>query len=109
MGDGAGTAATFTAPVTGIYSLSVTVLMQSLVSTTNGATLTITTTNRTYNLGDHAVPTATGNYPLTFTVLADMTATNTATFSVNASGGTKIVDIYGGADSRTFCSGILLA
>lgn len=99
---------TFTAPVTGKYYLNVCVLTQE-VTATMAATLQIITSNATYTYGNAAATAMTGNYPMQFSVLADMDAGDTATCVITLSGGTKVVDIYGGAgDARTMFSGYLV-
>lgn len=98
---------TFTAPVTGLYQLNVGVLGLSLVSTMT-ATLQIVATGITYTYGNIAT-TVTGNYPMNFSVFVRMTAADTATINYNVASGTKVVDVYGGAnDPRTFFSGFLV-
>jgi hypothetical protein len=108
-GDGAGAAATFTAPVTGKYMLIMSVLYQQVTSS-HQPQITILTTARNYTNGNYGSG-ATGNQPLFFSVIADMTATDTATFRCTVSGSTKTVDIYGAtsSDMRTFVQGYLIA
>lgn len=98
---------TFTAPVTGKYFLSVFVLAQDVTATMT-STLQIITSNITYTLGNAAATAMTGNYPMQFSVLADMDAGDIATCVITLGGGAKVVDIYGGAgDPRTVFSGYL--
>jgi len=97
---------TFTAPVTGRYRFDICVLTQQSTAGMSAA-LSLTTSNRTYVFGDYAsIPG--GNYPLVGSVLADMDAADTATVSITLGGGAKVVDIFGGAQVRTFFSGNLV-
>lgn len=98
---------TFTAPVTGRYYLSCTVLAQEATSAMQ-ATLQIVTSNRNYTFGNYANA-QTGNFPMHFATLVDMDAADTATCVVNFAGGAKVVDIYGAVgDLRTIFSGYLV-
>lgn len=98
---------TFTAPVTGRYQFNAMALLQG-VGATNTSTLQIQTTARNYTFGNFGTS-AIGNMPLALSVLADMTAGDTASVFVDAGNGAKTVDIYGAADFRTGFSGYLVA
>ena len=98
---------TFTAPVTGKYLLTFGVYV-------NGGTIIssnimqIVTTTRTYNA--YPAPYPTGTFTGVISVIADMTATNTAVCKVAASDtGGKIDDVYGDASMNTYFQGYLLA
>lgn len=108
VGNGAGTAATYTAPVTGIVKLVFQVLLQQVIAA-GQSQVNIVTSNRTYTYGNTGTS-FTGNQPLATTVLADMDSADTATFSVSVGNMTKIVDIYGPntSDCRTFVQGWLM-
>src|ERR1044071_83311 len=70
---------TFTAPVTGRYFLSATVTMQDLVAAHTGRALKIVTTVGQYNNLENDTATASSADTRTVTVVADMTAGDTAT------------------------------
>lgn len=100
-GDGAGTPATFTAPVTGKYYLSIQCRTGGYVASTQ-CSFRIITSNRNY-LGAAFNPQyrSTGSgVILAFSVLADMDAGDTATFEQTASGeASDIIDIVEGTIS----------
>lgn len=98
---------TFTAPVTGKYLLTFGVYV-------NGGTIIssnfmqIVTTTRTYLT--YPAPYPTTGFSGFISVIADMTATNTAVCKVVATDtGGKIDDVYGDANMNTFFQGHLLA
>lgn len=93
------TTGTFTAPVTGRYRLGYNFMLQAMVAAINGTNHSIVTSNRTYTIGNDA-GCFSGNNAYHYEVFADMDAGDTATFRVSATGGTKIVDLFGGG-SRT--------
>ncbi len=101
------TTGTFTAPVTARYELGTYILAQQVVSTMSGSAA-IATSNHTYTFGNYAT-TATGNYPIGISNIADMDVGDTATFQYNFGGGTKVVDVYGSGDQRSICYGWLVA
>ncbi len=109
IGGNFNTNGTFTAPVTGKYHLIATVLAQQVVATMTGL-IQIVTTARQYTFGNYGT-TGTGNWPMTISTIADMTAGDTATVIINFGNGTKVVDIYGAAspDLRTYFCGMLLS
>ncbi len=110
VGDGAGAAATFTAPVTGYYHFDYGVLGQQGVATmTAELVLTIAGTSAgVYTFGNYGTI-GTGNWPMAASRTVFMTAADTAVVKVNFGNGTKTVDIYGGAsDPRTYFSGQLI-
>lgn len=88
---------TFTAPVTGIYELGVICLVNGGTSITGGD-LIIVTTARSYRATMYNNGTGVTNIAATNVTLADMTAGDTATFTVatNDTGG-KIDDLPGSA------------
>ena len=104
---------TFTAPVTGKYQFNCNCLAQNLAaaSTMSLQLVVAGTSARTYTFGNtSAVQTAAGNQPIGFSIIVNMTATDTATVVLNVGGGTKTVGVYGGAaDPRTNFSGHLVA
>ena len=108
IGSNFNTNGTFTAPVTGTYQFNFGVLAQQSTAAST-ATLQLITTARNYTFGNFGT-TATGNMPLAWSRLVQMTAGDTAFVQVNFGGGTKTVDIYGAAnDPRTFFEGWLVA
>jgi hypothetical protein len=101
----------FTAPVTGKYLFCSTVCCNGFVAQTNGA-ISIVTTARTYtgiygNWG--ALGNNSGTCTQTFSIIADMSANDTAYFTVQIGGSTKTLGLVGGGTSvGTYCSGCLL-
>lgn len=108
VGSNFNTNGTFTAPVTGLYHFNFGILAQE-VAAANSLTLQLITTGRNYTYGNFGSG-ATGNMPLWASRHVQMTAGDTAQVQVNVAGGTKIINIYGGAnDPRTFFEGMLIA
>ena len=104
-----GASAAFTAPVTGKYLLSVSVRWSVAVFTTNTFNVQIVTTARTYDCQLGYVSGSSNNSTISFSVLADMSATNTAYVNFSCAGGTKTVSALGGASPvLTFFSGHLV-
>jgi hypothetical protein len=90
---------TFTAPVTGRYSLG-TILGYSGLGAGNTSGFTfIITSNRNYAIGGNPANqrNSGGAYTEGFHTLADMDAADTASISANVSGGTKVVDLAAGS------------
>jgi hypothetical protein len=105
---------TFTAPVTGIYLFNINITMKGISLLMTSAFAQVTTTARSYTggyLNPFALLAGSGLVSLSFSVLADMAATNTATFSVSISGGAgDTADVVGtGSPYSTFISGSLIA
>lgn len=97
---------TFTAPVTGRYMLIANCLAQQGTAV-HTVTLRITTSNATYSFLNNSVMVV-GNNGLSCSVLCDMDAADTATYSLISGGSTKTIDAFGGAsDRRTNFSGYL--
>ncbi len=100
---------TFTAPVTGKYQICFAILLTggTAISSANAR---VVTTNRTYNNTATLSPGSTSACSVNISILADMTAADTATFTIQAgdSGG-KIDDVSGttSGNLRTFVSGVL--
>jgi hypothetical protein len=87
---------TFTAQVTGRYRFSVQLLFGDIGAAHTALTASLVTTARSYVLcyvNAGAVRDSGNNFAFSATVLADMTANDTALVRVNISGGTKVVDI----------------
>lgn len=102
---------TFTAPVTGNYSLNACALMTNLSTAATFFKLRIVTSNRTYayetGLNIAAAATECGG---TLSVLADMDASDTATVTVQITGmAGDTAAVFGGATLFTFFSGHLAA
>jgi hypothetical protein len=100
---------TFTAPVAGKYLLSTGVTYRE-EATGNKCEVKIVTTAKTFVQENWPV----SNISTSLTVVASMSANDTATVSLNCSGGAKVVDILGsngtttGVGEPTFFSGNLL-
>lgn len=106
---GASGGAFFTAPVTGRYQFNFFALYQDLDGTTHRAALSLTTTKEDYFYGNFQQPPA-GNFAISFSVLTDMDATDTAFFQCNVNSGAKVIDVFGDATTpRTVVSGYLVA
>ncbi len=100
---------TFTAPVTGKYLLTFVALFVG-GTTINGAFGIINTSNATYRINLPLAPAVTTTAGGTISVIADMDASDTATFQMSSTdGGGKIDDVAGttGGILRTFVSGKL--
>ena len=101
---------TFTAPVTGVYQFNIQVSMTDIVAANLDAVVSLVTTARTYTMAfSPFLLKASASYGMAtvcLPVLADMTATNTATVTVTIFGGTKICDISG--SPYTYWSGFLV-
>lgn len=99
---------TFTAPVTGVYIVSIGVLFQNTV-TANTAVIQLGGTVPVYTYGNTAGFAAAGNNPLNVVWPRKMTAGDTFTANVSCSGGAKTVGVYGGVnDPRTWFSAYLV-
>lgn len=101
---------TFTAPVTGIYQLNTTLSATGFTSGHTTGVLSIVTTARTYTVwSQNAADTATpaGANRISGSVLASMTAGDTATVVLTVSTTAKTVDIQ--ASPGSFFSGYLVA
>jgi len=100
------TTGTFTAPVTGRYFLE----FANRLSGTSGATdwiVTIVTSNRSYQQRD--VPPTTTSLVADISVIADMDAGDTATFTLKLNGvGADTSDVIGGGTGQTRVSGTLI-
>ena len=95
---------TFTAPVTGKYHFDVAVYLLGLAAS-DIANVLLITSNRNYaNNFNYTAANQSGILSIT----ADMDAGDTASVSVIVTGGTKDVDIYGGATGFTSFSGFLV-
>lgn len=102
---------TFTAPVTGKYFFQYSVLCLG-GTVINAANARIVTTARTYNNSAPLSPGTTAACSMNMSVIADMTAADTATFTIATTDtGGKIDDISGttSGNLRTFVSGRLLS
>lgn len=103
---------TFTAPVTGRYLFEVYIQVIGLVAGMNQGAADIVTSNRSFtiylgkpdsNINVGPVGTGFGG-----SVLCDMDASDTTTFTCSVGGGAKVADIRANANpARTFVSGYL--
>lgn len=100
------TTGTFTAPVTGRYFLE----FANHLNQTSGATdwiVTIVTSNRSYQQRD--VPPTTTSLVADISVIADMDAADTVTFTLQLNGvGGDTSDVIGGTTGQTRVSGALI-
>ena len=99
---------TFTAPVTGKYLLSSSIGLTGYTSSSTYSNMYLVTSNDTYSA--FAGTQVENNFFFSFSIVADMDASDTAIVKVNAGGeGSKVVDVANGADGLCFFSGCLLA
>ena len=99
---------TFTAPVTGKYLLSAHVGLTGFTTSSTYSNMYLVTSNDTY--GEFAGTEVENNQFFSFSLVADMDASDTAVVKVNAGGeGSKVVDVADGADGTCFFSGCLVA
>lgn len=100
---------TFTAPVTGKYQFNVSVESTDLTAAMTGHTLNLVTTARTYRYSANFTPIAAGDAHYVISVIADMTAGDTASANLQITGGAgDTADILGGAVLVTYFSGYLV-
>ncbi len=97
---------TFTAPVTGHYLLTCSVIIQGVLVTHTNRILNLVTSNRTYTRTDNLLIAETTQY-LELTVVADMDSGDTAAVTLEVDGSTKVVDINKSSGNTRF-SGTLL-
>jgi len=102
---------TFTAPVTGKYRFSASVMLLQLAAAHLTHSLELVASNRTIvgMYDDVAANPFVGTRTMVMTTLVDMDAGDTAYISLYVSGSTKVVDIFGHATGRTFFSGELVS
>ena len=96
---------TFTAPVTGKYSLKAQAYVHGITQIHSLRRWKIVTSNRTYN-SEETLFSGAGAYSFLCTTIADMDANDTAVVTIDVHGSTKVVNI--GATIETFFSGALL-
>lgn len=103
VGDGAGTGATFTAPVTGQYFLSMTLVIDIDATGGDEFFMQLNTSNRTYNAGQMPTENRVANFfgdsnylGFTISALADMDASDTCTFRWVCNDGAKTDDLVEG-------------
>ncbi len=110
-GDWNNTTATFVAPVTGRYCFNVGIGVSGITAGHTNGTLTITTSNRNYqvflNLASAATPG--GTYNFSQTCFADMDAADTCTITIQVNNGAKVITVTGGGGAQTRMSGWLVA
>jgi hypothetical protein len=97
---------TFTAPVTGRYLLTVSLEYTGTNSSHALRQVTLSTSNRNYN-NVSAYSLAEDARTITFSVIADMDANDTAVVTIRVTGSTKTVTIPGAA-AQNFFSGSLI-
>ena len=99
---------TFTAPVTGKYLLSAHIGLNGFTSSSTYSNVYLVTSNDTY--AEFAGTEVENNQMFSFSIVADMDASDTAYIRCNAGGeGSKVVDVANGGDGLCFFSGCLLA
>ena len=99
---------TFTAPVTGRYLFTMSVLLQNL-GAAHTPEIQLTTTGNNFNVGNDAAGVPAGNFVMTASFIAPMTANDTAVVKAIVASSTKTVGVYGGAsDPRTTFCGYLI-
>jgi len=102
----------FTAPATGIYHFSGSILLGDLTAAMTGFQVQLVTSNRTYYFnGKDGAAAAGGTMSIQFAVDADMDSADTAYINVVVSGGAgDTADVLGNATNMyTFFSGHLVA
>jgi hypothetical protein len=103
---------TFTAPSTGKYLLTLSVMVSGMTSAADVAELKLVTSNRTYEDEEHNIDKiANAQYTGSMTAIADMDASDTAHVTIAITGiGADTADIAGsGTILHTYFSGALLA
>ncbi len=101
---------TFTAPVTGFYHFDAQVLCQNAIATMSNQIRLNISSAPGGGIGVDNAASFVGNNSLQISLNIPLTAGATVAVQVTFSGGTKVVDIYGGAnDCRTVFSGYQLA
>jgi hypothetical protein len=101
---------TFTAPVTGKYLIQASCLLQNIGASHTDAALSIVTTARTFQVYQYVTPFAGRNNTMQISAICDMTATNTATITIQVAGSTQTVTVGGQATNPlTWLSVELLA
>ena len=99
---------TFTAPVTGKYLLSAHIGLTGYTTSSTYSNMYLVTSNDTY--AEFAGTEVENNQMFSFSIVADMDASDTAYIRCNAGGeGSKVVDVANGGDGLCFFSGCLLA
>lgn len=101
---------TFTAPVTGRYLLTVSIMIDNLSVNHTGRQLRLVTTNRNYLSEEDqsaGVATAYTNKSYSFCVIADMTAGNTAVVTLVFSGSTKTLTLEPSAVYNYFSGSLI--
>ena len=105
-----GSTGTFTAPITGKYLFQGIIQLGGLTALDTNVNYGVVTTANSFtpaysNVG--AVQSS-GVFPVTWSLMAPMTAADTMTTSIIVSGSTKTVSILGGSTNSTFICGYLL-
>ncbi|MDB4676327.1 hypothetical protein OAH93_01655 [Flavobacteriales bacterium] len=95
---------TFTAPVTGVYSLSIGVRLDNFDPNATYYNFWLQTSNRAYHQLTDLKPSSRVMYIFAMNVIADMDANDTAVFQIQQQGGTSQTDI----NPSTFFQGYLL-
>jgi hypothetical protein len=103
------TGGVFTAPVTGKYLLSICIFVNNTGAAHTYKNVQLVTTLKTFRCTTSLIAANIWDTEtFTLTVVAEMTAGNTAYVTAQVSGSTKTVAIFGGASYATFFSGHLV-
>lgn len=97
---------TFTAPVTGRYSLCAGIRLGGILTTHTDRTIRIVTSNRSY-VSNESYSLAQTTYWVGFCTIADMDANDTALLNVAIDGSTKVVDVVGAATTNFFSGSLI--
>ncbi len=101
---------TFTAPVTGRYSLTANIRFSGITAAADNVILNIITSNRTYRFSYNKTNDIAIDMTFSGTVIADMDAADTVTVTLTVQGESgDVVDVFGSGAANTNFSGCLLA
>lgn len=98
---------TFTAPVDGRYALNVSIRMEGMTTGHTTAILRLVTTNRTYAYSHIMTSPPFTTKTFHICVLADMDSGDTATTTIQLTGGTKVADIVASALANFFSGSLI--
>ena len=96
---------TFSAPVAGVYALTVCMAIEDLTDSHTRGTYVVPTSNGLFYINDlniGAARNSANDYRGSNGIIADMDAADTTTVSLLVNGGTKVVDIVGDASTPRY-------